>query len=200
MESFSSQVNLGDNILSARKKRGFTIKELAERVNISASMLSQIERGLANPSIATMKAIADALNEPLYNFFLPQVENSETLMSRAVTRTKYTFYPEKQTSNIPQIRPDGYECERLSAWRNTNFEMLRVKLSPGYSSNPIPRLHNDDEIAYVESGTVLVQLGSETEELHPHDTVCIPARTPHRWINASDEAVYLILSMADFTK
>lgn len=196
METFSSQVNLGENILAIRKKHGLTIKELAESVNVSASMLSQIERGLANPSIATMKAIADALEEPLYNFFLPQIENNTFLISRAATRNKYAFHPERDGSIHPQQRPDGYELERLSVWDNANFEMLRVKLPPGISSNAIPRLHDDDEIAYVESGTVRIQLGTESEVLNPHDSVCIPARTPHRWINESQEDVSLILSMA----
>ena len=199
MEYVSPEVDLGKNIQNVRKKRGLTIKELAKVVKISASMLSQIERAQANPSISTMKAIADALNEPLYNFFLPQTENSGSLVSRAATRQKYSFSPKDVGGSFVQQRPAGYECERLSSTPG-KLEMLRIKLPKKCSSNTVPRFHSDEEIAFVESGTVKVQLGTQAEVLHQYDSISIPAGTPHFWINESEEDVYLILSLAKFNE
>ena len=192
MSANSSDVNLGKNIMSIRKKHGISLRDLAEEIGISASMLSQVERGLANPSISTMKSIADALNEPLYNFFLPCNQQEESLISRAATRQKYAFSPSSGSWESLQHRPNGYSCEHLSP-SSINLEMLRIYLPPHCNSNMVPRSHDEPECAYVESGTVKIELGDTSTELYEHDAVTIPARTLHRWINESSQPVSLVL-------
>ena len=60
-------MNIGSAIKSARKKAGLTQYELAERVGITQTSLSQIENGAINPSPKTQKKICEVLNisEPL---------------------------------------------------------------------------------------------------------------------------------------
>lgn len=194
MGELLSEVNLGANIKAVRKQRGLSIKALAETISVSASLLSQIERGLANPSIATISAISSALNEPLYNFFLPRITSDSIMISRAATRKKYSVLPDHKDDPFAKLRPIGYECERLSVGDAGGLEVLRVKLPPHSSNRPAPNQHNDVEIVYIESGIVQIQLGTEFESLGPHDSVTIPPQTPHRWINESDEAVYMLTS------
>ena len=55
-------INIGQRIRHYRQLQGITLKTLADRVGITSSMLSQIERDLANPSINTLKLISSALN------------------------------------------------------------------------------------------------------------------------------------------
>lgn len=191
MSSNIPEINLGKNIMSIRKKHGISLRDLADKVGISASMLSQVERDLANPSISTMKMIADALDEPLYNFFLPRSNQENVLISRSENRQKYDFSP-AIVGESTQRRPDGYSCEHLSAI-SSNLEMLRVSLPPHCSSNMMPRSHAEPECAYIESGTVKVELGDITAELYEHDAVTIPAKMLHRWINESDHPVTLVL-------
>lgn len=186
------EIDLGKNIMSIRKKHAISLRDLADSIGISASMLSQVERGLANPSISTMKLIADALGEPLYNFFLPNNRQEDSLVSRAATRQKYAFSPSTSSWESLQHRPDGYSCEHLSS-PDSNLEMLRVCLPPHCSSNMIPRSHDEPECAYVESGTVKIELGDSSADLSEQDAVTIPAKTPHRWINESDYLVSLVL-------
>lgn len=62
-------LGLGKKIQNYRLNKKFTIKELAEKIGITSSMLSQIERDLVNPSIATLRAISKALDVPLFMFF-----------------------------------------------------------------------------------------------------------------------------------
>lgn len=196
MSPYAPDIDLGKNIQTVRKSQGMTIKQLSEQIGISASMLSQIERGLANPSIATMKSIADALHEPLYNFFLPNSEeNNEDLITRAGQRSKYAFSPIEGAQGRAR-RPDGYQCERLSTQKTPNLVMLRVTLPPHSISHSIPRQHEDTEIAFVENGAVKVQLGDKTVPLNCHDSITILPNIPHRWINESDEDIHLLLSMS----
>ncbi|EHO18370.1 hypothetical protein HMPREF9466_02327 [Fusobacterium necrophorum subsp. funduliforme 1_1_36S] len=74
------EINIGKTIKNIRISKGLLLKEVASKCDISSSMLSQIEKGNANPSLNTIKAIAQALEVPLFTFFI----NSE--------ETKYTFH------------------------------------------------------------------------------------------------------------
>ena len=55
---------LGYAIRTYRKKAGMTLVELAKKADFSISYLSQIERSLLTPSIATLRRLADALGVP----------------------------------------------------------------------------------------------------------------------------------------
>ncbi len=54
-------MNLGENVKTVRKQKGWTQRELAERIESDASYINRIETGKLNPSIAALERIADAL-------------------------------------------------------------------------------------------------------------------------------------------
>ncbi|MGO5127473.1 helix-turn-helix domain-containing protein, partial [Bacillus sp. LCP25S3_G1] len=85
-----NDINVGHKIRAFRKGSGLTSKRLAELADITPSMLSQIEKGITNPSLQTLKLISVALNIPLFNFFLEDT-NTEELVVRANQRKKITF-------------------------------------------------------------------------------------------------------------
>ncbi|MED2040859.1 helix-turn-helix transcriptional regulator, partial [Bacillus wiedmannii] len=85
-----NNINVGQKIMAFRKAAGLTSKRLAELADITPSMLSQIEKGIPNPSLQTLKLISVALNIPLFNFFLEDT-NTEELVVRANQRKKITF-------------------------------------------------------------------------------------------------------------
>ena len=63
-------IDIGKKLKNKEKKKGLTSKELAKMADITPSMLSQIERGSANPSIQTLKVLAKALDVPTFSFYL----------------------------------------------------------------------------------------------------------------------------------
>ena len=63
------ELNIGKKLQEIRKQRGLTLREVADQTGITASMLSQMERDLVNPSINTLKAISKTLDVPLFRFF-----------------------------------------------------------------------------------------------------------------------------------
>ena len=63
------EIDLGKKIQDFRNMRSISLRELAKRAGTTASMLSQIERNLVNPSISTLKSIAQALEVPMFKFF-----------------------------------------------------------------------------------------------------------------------------------
>lgn len=99
-----NDINVGHKIRAFRKGAGLTSKRLAELADITPSMLSQIEKGITNPSLQTLKLISVALNIPLFNFFLEDT-NTEELVVRANQRKKITF-PESGNVSYELLSPN----------------------------------------------------------------------------------------------
>ena len=63
------ELELGVRIRALRERRGLSLRVVAERAGVSESFVSQIERGVASPSVASLRALADALGESIASFF-----------------------------------------------------------------------------------------------------------------------------------
>ena len=70
-------LQLGNRLSLLRKRKKMTLDELSAKSGVSKSILSQIERDLSNPTVATISRIADAIGEKLSDFFL-KIEIEET--------------------------------------------------------------------------------------------------------------------------
>lgn len=80
-------INLGKKVQDFRNKSGMSLRELAKRAGLTASMLSQIERDLVNPSIGTLKAIAQALDVPMFKFFKDDEPQVQMIVRRGENKT-----------------------------------------------------------------------------------------------------------------
>src|SRR5438270_7394305 len=69
-EDASAARELGQRIREVRRGKGMTLRDAADAAGVSESFLSQVERGLANPSVASLRRIADAMNERVASFFV----------------------------------------------------------------------------------------------------------------------------------
>ena len=63
-------MELGHRIRARRQELGLSLRELAGRVGLTASFLSQIDRDLASPSIESLRKISDALEVPIFHFLI----------------------------------------------------------------------------------------------------------------------------------
>lgn len=102
---------IGQKLRAARKKSGFSLRELAARAEVSASLLSQIENGKANPSVRSLHSISDALSVPITYFFPEEAEEeaetATTEMAESVPR-EIKLTP----SELRSTQEDG-EIERM---------------------------------------------------------------------------------------
>ncbi|WP_455538527.1 helix-turn-helix domain-containing protein [Terrisporobacter sp.] len=169
-----SDINIGEKILQYRKSKGLSIRDLAKLADVTPSLLSQIERGLANPSVNSLKSIANALNAPLFTFFTSEVKK-EDLIVRGNNRKKF-------------ILPGAYNViyEILTPDSNDNIEFAIMDLSSKTSSCTEQIYHNGYEIAYILEGEVNLYLDKEKFELQKDDSVKIPVGMHHKWENNSD--------------
>ena len=118
-----SEVNISKNISEYRKRKNLTIKELANLIGSTPSLLSQIEKGTANPSINTLKQISNALDIPLFKFFVND-DLTEDLVVRKGNRKKIIFSED-----------DSFTYELLTPNSQGDIEFMLMKIPPGESSS-----------------------------------------------------------------
>jgi len=163
--------NVGKKIMDSRISKGYSIRELAKLAEVTPSLLSQIERGLSNPSLNTLRAISKSLNMPLFTFFINSV-NVEDLVVRSEERKKITF---------PEY--NGLELELLSPNLQGAIEFSLMNLPPSSKSTEKLMEHKGEEAAYVVEGTVKLYLNHEIIELNSRDSVRILPHMKHKWDN-----------------
>lgn len=122
---------IGEGIRRERLRRGLTLAQLATRVNLTVSALSQIERGASDPSISSLRRIGQAFDVPMFQFLIGTVQRE--IVVRRDRRTKLTF-------------PDrALEYELVSADTSGEFEVLSLALAPGGSTGAVPNSHASEE-------------------------------------------------------
>lgn len=178
-----SDINIGDKISQIRKNKNLSIRKLAELSNVTASMLSQIERGNANPSVNSLKSIASALNVPLFTFFTSEVIKEDLIIRKS--NRKKVILPES----------DNVIYELLAPGLNDNFEFAIMTLSPCTSSSNDNIHHSGYELAYVLEGEATLYLDDEKFILNKEDSIKISAGISHRWENNSDKDVKIIFAI-----
>ena len=172
---------VGARIRRARDERGLSVRELATRSGHSAGLISQVERGLTDPSLQTLRAIAKVLNTPLFDFFA-DAEPEDVAIVRADSRMSIRS-------------PHGaLTYERLSPGSG-RLELLEGVLQPGGSSSEDAWAHPSEECVVVTTGTLVVEVSGEQQRLGPGDSCYFDSRLPHRYVNDGDEPTRFTLAI-----
>ncbi len=139
-------MEIGVKIRQLRQQRGLTQEELAARTELTKGFISQLERDITSPSIATLMDILEALGTDIASFF------GETADEAIVYGADDMFIKEE---------PSGYRVRWLvtNAQKNA-LEPILVTLPPGVQSNEDDP-HEGEEFGYVLSGGVTLVLGSK---------------------------------------
>jgi transcriptional regulator with XRE-family HTH domain len=156
------------------------LEELAKRSTVSAGLLSQIERGLGNPSYATLHKIADALNLPVSTFFRFEVSPSHQMLVRKSERKKLV------------LQHQGFEYELLTLDMQRKFAVLRTVIHPGFDNQEFPFSHPGDEFVSVLTGRLEAHVGNEKFDLGPGDSLTFEATLQHWYRNATARPVELL--------
>lgn len=136
-------MTLGEKILQIRKNRNMSLRTLADRVGVTASHLSMVERGLSSPSIDTLRAIAVALDAPIFDF-LTESDPEEIVVRR-----------DKRLSIKLDHSPVAYQL--LVPDLRGNIEFFLVELDPGNYNLAKPTGISTEEVIYVLQGKMHLQ-------------------------------------------
>lgn len=183
--------DIGRFIRERRKQLGLSLAEVATRSQFSVSYISQVERGLANPTLASIKRIGQAIGFTVGELLETGHEganrgadgNQLVTVLRAGHR-KRVVYPGSGIAN-----------ELLSPDLRKQMEIVWVEAPPGASSGGHPHEHEGEECGIVLSGAMEFWAGEERYVLHEQDSIYLSSEIPHRWESVGDvplTAVWII--------
>jgi transcriptional regulator with XRE-family HTH domain len=207
---------IGEKLRAARRQRKMSLRELALKAEISASMLSQIETGKAFPSVRSIYSIAAALVVPVDYFFPIQASpasaalESDSIKPSEVTASELRHakvngktdasldFAPRGPSSTPIVhaaeRPTielrgGISWSRLTALAESEAEFLEITYAPSATSGAHMSHHEGREFGLVLEGELTVELGFEAYTLQAGDSIIFDSMTPHRLTNKSAQPV-----------
>jgi transcriptional regulator with XRE-family HTH domain len=177
---------------------------LAERLDVSPSLISQIETGRARPSVNTLYAIASELDVSLDDLLFNDADRAgrspagdQRVAAGASTDPRppgaAAAGPVQRAADRAVIRlASGVVWERLTTESVPGVDFLYVTYEVGGASSPEHEFqrHGGHEWGYVLSGTLGVTIGFEDHVLGPGDAISIDSTMPHRLYNRGTEPVH----------
>ena len=180
-------VELGAIIRERRHAQGISLSQLAEQAGVSTSFVSQVERGVANPTLSSLKALVGALNfsvgallENKPGAGTSEGPNAEIAVMRAGQRRRIV-YPGTQIAN-----------ELLSPNLQKRMEIIWVEAAPGQGSGGHPHVHEGEEAGVVISGAMKFDFSGQEYVLNARDAIYFPSTLPHSWESVGDEDLVAI--------
>ncbi len=243
---------LGPRLRLVRESRGVSARELARRVGCSASLVSQVERGLSMPSVGVLYAVASELDCSLdYLLFgtggtgpggtggtgaggiggtgaggiggtgAGGIGEAAASPGGGAPKGDVPAAPEAFRGEAPVLaRPatastrarrsdgvvlrgcdrrvidlaSGVRWERLTPAADELTDFLKVIYSPGGHSTDErrPLRHEGREYGLILSGTLRANVGFETYELSPGDSIVFDSSTPHEYWNTTGDYVHAV--------
>lgn len=172
---------LGRRLNELRLAKNMSLRALARQTGLSATLLSQVERGVTEPSLTTLRKLSAVFGESVSALFAEKVD-SAIWISRPGERTTI-------------IGPrGGVSYERVSRG-NGQLEVLRAVFKPGEFSTEIPIRHPSMECVYVIRGALTAQIDGQEQIVLAGECLSFDANSPHRYVNASADDVDIIMSI-----
>jgi transcriptional regulator with XRE-family HTH domain len=173
---------IGERLRQARQAAEMTVREVARRVGVSPSLISQIERNKVTPSVSTLWSLVTVLGLSMGDLFDGVEPEARELGARPVAAPA-----EDSRVTAPGHRPvinleSGVTWERLTADRDQVVEFLTIVYPPGAESCLEDSLlrHSGKEYGYVLHGVLGVRVGFDEYELLPGMAISFDASAPHR--------------------
>jgi transcriptional regulator with XRE-family HTH domain len=204
---------LGGRLRQIRTARGMSVRELARRAGCSASLVSQVERGVTAPSAGVVYTLANELGISLdFLFGTDDVEPGELPRLPGIGSAPGAApYPEVRPwgrasgadgAGIVQRAGDrntielstGVRWERLTPTHDGRVDFIEVVYEPGGQSSESGRAvrHDGREYLYVLQGELEAAIGFETLRLREGDSLAFDPATPHHYRNRTTETVRVL--------
>ncbi|MCC3144293.1 cupin domain-containing protein [Halanaerobium sp. Z-7514] len=169
---------LGQRIRNKRKSKNMSLNDVAQKINKTSSYLSQVERGLAEPSITALREIARALEVPIFYFLIEEESNN------AVVR--------KEARRILNFPGSQLTFELLSPDLNREMEVIEACMEPGAETSEEPLNHLGEECTIVLAGKMHIIIGDKEYKLKKGDSIYYKASLPHKIKSVGSEELRFI--------
>ncbi|GEB65563.1 DNA-binding protein [Sinomonas atrocyanea] len=170
---------IGSTIREHRTGR-FTVEELAERAGVSAGLISQIERGIGNPSFATLLRLASSLGLPLATMFNEPEEGRHNMLVRKADRRRI------------EVPSQGVVMELIVPDTERKLGVVSMRIPAHFDGANTSDSHEGEECVIVQSGSLVATVAGQEFELEAGDSLTYDSSLPHWWHNRTDSAAVML--------
>lgn len=186
---------LGARLRQERKRRGRTLRDLAEQCGISVSFLSQLERNMARPSVGTLHNLAEAFGLSLADLLGP----GEGRLPDAGRGTRFAEVVRSDRRKTIIYPGSGIHNEMLTPDLNRALQMMWVVIPVGESTGEEGLVHEGEECGLVIQGRVGIWVGPAGDEdyieLGPGDAIYQLSKHPHRSKNIGEVDALIVTAI-----
>ena len=173
---------LGNKIRKLRISKSMNLTAFAKKIGKTPSYLSQVERGMASPSIMALREIAKALNVPMFYFLIDD--------------KKQNVIVRKNERKVLQFPKSHLTYELLSPDVSHRVQMIRTRIKIGASSCPKPLSHEGEECTLVMEGKMEIKIGDEFFILEEGDSIYYISSIPHKITSIGNQDLTIISAIA----
>jgi transcriptional regulator with XRE-family HTH domain len=173
---------LGGRLRQLRRARRLSLSEVSGGTRISASMLSQLERGTVGPSLATLHTLAQFYETRLFELFQDPGALAQGVLVRKADRP------------VVHLPRSNATYELISGMRQ-ELQLVEMAVTAEQGSADHTLSHAGEECVLVLAGAVRATLGDEQFDLDPGDSLQYPATIPHSYETRTGERARLIIAM-----
>lgn len=183
--------DIGTRLRKRRKELRLTLKEVAESAGFTASFLSQVEHNKANLSLNSLRDISDALDVPVTYFMAEDVNNSliqnDDINDSHQTKPLFDPVVRRERRSKLVLAGSGVELELLVPSFQRRIALFKGKLEPGKEQIASRLREPTDEVLYVLSGVLLVELRTGEYLVHQDESISFEGYQLVSMRNMSDE-------------
>jgi transcriptional regulator with XRE-family HTH domain len=193
---------LGLKIREERRRQDLTLEQLSQKTGLSKSHLSQIERGLSQPSITSLKKIAYVFGMGVVNLFeednnqndhrgrFPLFKKDGEKDQGYVSDVRIVRSGHRKTLSLPGAK---VVYELLTSDLRRHIEAVYMKIAPNETSgDEAMKDPPGEKLCMVLRGSLEVRVENETHLLHKGDTIYFPAHFVHSWKGLGKGAIEVI--------
>jgi len=178
---------IGKKVRALRAQKGWGLVEVGKRTELSAALLSKIERGRLVPTLPTLMRIALCFEVGLDHFFAAPRRSPGAVVSRASAPSEAVNWPDEAAS------AKSHTLYSNPAIRRFHAQMVEFEAgSPGGSHS-----HGGAEYLHILDGSLELTLGGEKHELGKGDSVGFEAMAPHSYLAVNGPSRALMISLGE---
>jgi transcriptional regulator with XRE-family HTH domain len=178
----AADLQLGQRVRQLRRARRLTLRQLAATAGVTESFLSQVERDVASPSIASVQRIAHALGLSIAQLFAGPLPTGRVVRREMRRRISY-----------PGLKAVD---EFLTGSNDGKLQVILSTIEPGGGTGAEPYTHeSDEEVVVVLEGLLELWVADEHHVLRQGDAITYDSRLPHRNMNTADHPARVLFCL-----
>jgi transcriptional regulator with XRE-family HTH domain len=180
ISSNAVEQTVGSRLRELRRQQGLSMRALAEKSGLSTNTMSLIENGKTSPSVSTLQQISMALNCPINAFFEGNVNREPAIHTKRDQRRIKEFSNAKLEELGNGIGKEG-------------LLPFIVSFDAHSESGHQALVREGNEMVFCLSGRINYHINGLDYALEPGDSLVFSAKTPHTWVNPTDESCNVLI-------